>query len=79
MAPYANCGSKAQSIDASTDMSSIVGTCGAQKGNSTSIPIGNSSDVNNGNKKKDSGASSVSLAWNCFGLMGAFAIAALAL
>lgn len=79
MAPYSNCGATPQAIDATTKVSSLVGTCAAQNGSSGTNPVGNPSDVNNGDEKpnKNSEAESISIAWTWIGVLGALAVTGL--
>ncbi|KAK2605895.1 hypothetical protein QQS21_003735 [Conoideocrella luteorostrata] len=78
MAPYANCGAKPQTIDTSTNITSIVGTCSAQSGNSSSQPGGEPTGTNNGNSKqkdKSSGVESIRKNWSSFGVLGTVTLA----
>ncbi|KAF5130390.1 Candidapepsin-8 [Metarhizium anisopliae] len=80
MAPYANCGSRTQSIDSSTDLTSIVGTCSPQQVSELSKPVGSGSpDGNSGNNNKDNGAGSARMSWSWFGVLGVFAMGVLTL
>jgi hypothetical protein len=82
MAPYVNCGSHTQSIDASTNISAIEGEClkpkkgEASKSNGTSLGTSNSSRP----IKSDDGEESTGMgrrAW--LSMIGACVFAALAL
>lgn len=55
MAPYSNCGSKPVNIEKDTVISTIIGTCAAQKGDAAVDAVGDGS-VSNGNKQNSKGS-----------------------
>ncbi|OAA40976.1 secreted aspartic proteinase [Metarhizium rileyi] len=76
LAPYANCGSNTQLIDASTNMKSIVGACSAQQGSEISQLVDDPEGVINANDNNGNGAGSAGISWRC---LSTLAIGALTL